>query len=70
MNKKGSLEQFVVYGALTIAAITFIYPFIWMIGAALAPESEIGSLTLWPSHPTLGNFQIMMEIKSSRKIIK
>jgi ABC-type glycerol-3-phosphate transport system permease component len=46
---------------LLAAALTFVYPFIWMMGASLAPENEIGKMTLWPSHPTLGNYKSMME---------
>src|ERR1051326_4779269 len=61
MNKKFTFSKFMLYAALSIAALTFIYPFIWMIGAALAPEAEIGKMSLWPSHPGLGNFKTMIE---------
>lgn len=47
--------------ALTVAALSFIYPFIWMIGAAFAPIHEVGTMTLWPSHPTWSNFRSMIE---------
>jgi len=50
-----------MYTALTIAALTFIYPFIWMIGASLAPEHELGKMTLFPDKPTFGNFKTMFE---------
>lgn len=50
-----------MYVALTAAALTFIYPFIWMIGASLAPLNEVGTMTLWPSHPGFGNFVKMIE---------
>ena len=50
-----------MYAALTVAALSFIYPFIWMIGASLAPENEIGNMTLFPQHPTLNNFKSMFE---------
>ncbi len=49
------------YLALGLAAITFIYPFIWMIGASLAPLHEVGNLKFLPRHPTLNNFQLMIE---------
>ena len=29
----------------SIAALSFIYPFIWMIGASFAPMHEIGTMT-------------------------
>jgi len=50
-----------MYAVLLIAALTFIYPFIWMMGAAFAPMNEIGNMSLWPSHPTWMNFKTMFE---------
>jgi multiple sugar transport system permease protein len=54
-------EAVLLYTALSIAAITFIYPFLWMIGASFAPMQEIGTMTLWPAHPTWGNFKSMVD---------
>ena len=42
-------KKILIYTLLLIAALTFLYPFYWMIVASLAPESEIGSLTFLPS---------------------
>lgn len=50
-----------MYLLLTAAAISFIYPFIWMIGASLAPMRELDKMTLFPSHPTLENFAIIFQ---------
>jgi multiple sugar transport system permease protein len=50
-----------MYAALVLAALTFIYPFMWMIGASLAPQHEVGKITLWPDHPGFGNFRTMFE---------
>jgi multiple sugar transport system permease protein len=61
MKYKISIREFFMYAALLIAALTFIYPFIWMLGAAFAPMNEIGIMSLWPSHPTWGNFKTMIE---------
>jgi ABC-type glycerol-3-phosphate transport system permease component len=61
MNNKISLQKILLYAALMVAAISFIYPFIWMIGAAFSPESEIGKMSLLPSHPGWGNFKTMIE---------
>lgn len=61
MKKKISVKKVITYLLLTIAALSFIYPFIWMIAAALAPMHEIGSMTLFPAHPTAKNFQIMLD---------
>jgi ABC-type glycerol-3-phosphate transport system permease component len=61
MNKHFSIRIFFMYAALTVAALSFIYPFIWMISASLAPEREIGNMTLFPKHLTLDNFKSMFE---------
>ena len=61
MIRKISIKKLLTYLALTIAAVTFIYPFIWMIGASLAPEHELGKMTLWPVNPGFQNFKSMFE---------
>jgi multiple sugar transport system permease protein len=61
MKKKFSIKKIIMYAALTIAAVTFIYPFVWMIGASLAPMHEIGTMTLWPKHPGFGNYKSMFQ---------
>ena len=61
MKIKISIRKVLLYIALSLAALTFIYPFIWMIGASFAPMQEIGTMTLWPAHPTWGNFKSMVE---------
>ena len=58
--KRTTINKAFTYVALTIAALTFIYPFVWMIGAALTPFEETGTMRLWPKHPGLQNFQIMI----------
>ena len=59
-SERGWGVAFLLYAALSIAALTFIYPFIWMIGASLAPAHEIGTMTLLPQHPGLENFKSMI----------
>jgi len=61
MKRKFSAVNFFMYAALTVAALSFIYPFIWMIGASLSPEHEIGKMALFPKNPTLNNFKSMFE---------
>ena len=48
-----------LYLGLTLAAVTFIYPFIWMVSTTLKPLSEIGTLAVVPDHPTLDNYRTM-----------
>ena len=61
MRRKFSIRKWLMYAALTIAALSFIYPFLWMIGAAFAPMHEIGNMSLFPSNPTWSNFISMFE---------
>jgi multiple sugar transport system permease protein len=61
MKTKISIRKALLYTALSLAALSFIYPFIWMIGASFAPMQEIGTMTLWPSHPTWSNFKSMVD---------
>ena len=61
MNEKFSFGKFMLYAALLVAALSFIYPFIWMIGAAFAPAHEIGKMTIWPAHAGWQNFKSMIE---------
>jgi ABC-type glycerol-3-phosphate transport system permease component len=60
MKSKIVPGKIVLYALLLIAALSFIYPFVWMLGASLAPESEIGKMNLWPKHTTLANFKSMI----------
>ena len=53
------LVRIALYASLTIAALTFIYPFLWMASSTLKPASELGSLALIPSHITLDNYRTM-----------
>src|SRR5947208_268251 len=53
------LRRGAMYLALTIAAITFIYPFVWMIGASMASMNEISKMNLWPAHASFENYRIM-----------
>src|SRR5688572_15010821 len=70
MIRRLSIQKILVYVALTAAALTFIYPFIWMIGASLAPEHELGKMTVWPENPGLGNFKAMLlKIPIGRSLI-
>src|SRR5580658_7808637 len=60
-KERFSLGKFILYAALLAAALSFIYPFLWMIGAAFASSHEIGAMVLWPAHPGWGNFNSMLE---------
>jgi multiple sugar transport system permease protein len=61
MKGKLTLSGFMVYVILAIAAISFIYPFVWMMGAAFAPMHEISKMVIWPSHPGWSNFRTLIQ---------
>jgi multiple sugar transport system permease protein len=48
-----------LYAALALAAVTFIYPFLWMVSTTFKPLGEIGTLSLVPDQPTLENYRTM-----------
>ena len=50
-----------VYGLLAVGALTFVYPFLWMLGASLATEDQLRGLVLFPAAPTLDNYRAMVE---------
>ena len=54
-----SLGRIALHLALTLAALTFIYPFLWMVSTSLKPRLEVGTLTLITNHPTLDNYRTM-----------
>jgi multiple sugar transport system permease protein len=70
MKENFSMRKPVIYVVLITASLSFIYPFIWMIGAAFAPAHEIGKMVLWPAHASWANFKSMLEkIPITRSLI-
>jgi len=55
------IRKIILYSLLVVAAISFIYPFYWMIVASLTPESQIGDFTLLPSEITFSNYLMMFK---------
>ena len=55
------LKKVIFYVVLLGAALTFLYPFIWMIAATLKPEIEITELSLIPKEFTLRSYQLVFE---------
>jgi len=53
------LGRIALYAALALAALTFLYPFVWMVASTFKPPSEVGSLPLVSAHPTLDNYRTM-----------
>jgi multiple sugar transport system permease protein len=59
VNAKRLARRIGLYAGLTIAALTFIYPFLWMASSTFKPPTEVGSLALIPHAPTLDNYRTM-----------
>jgi ABC-type glycerol-3-phosphate transport system permease component len=53
------LPQLLRYVVLLIAALSFLYPFYWMLAASLTTEADIGQLGWLPGKMTLENYTIM-----------
>jgi multiple sugar transport system permease protein len=56
-----TFRNILFYAVLTGAALSFLYPFYWMIGASFTPEAEIGNLVFLPEGFTWSNYALMME---------
>lgn len=55
------MKKIILYTALATGSITFLYPFVWMLSASLAPENEISNLVFLPSSFTFGSYLQMFE---------
>lgn len=51
-----SLKKLVFYLVLTCAAVSFIYPFLWMAAVTIKPAAEATSLSLFSTNYTLANY--------------
>ena len=54
-----ALRRALLYALLGIAALTFIYPFLWMASTSLKPLIEVGSLSLIPERLTFEHYRTM-----------
>jgi multiple sugar transport system permease protein len=55
------MRKAVPFILLCAAALSFLYPFYWMILASLTPEAQIGQLGIVPQELTAGNYTQMFE---------
>ena len=55
------IRKVISYILLVAAAISFLYPFYWMIVASLTPEAQISHFTLLPHSITLHNYLTMFQ---------
>jgi ABC-type glycerol-3-phosphate transport system permease component len=76
LNKKkrsvgrAALNKLFIYSCLTIGAVLFIYPFVWMLSASLAPEKQMSSLVLFPETISFNSYaQVVDKIPIIRSLI-
>lgn len=53
--------HWLLYLMLVVAALSFIYPFVWMVMATLKPEAEVAGLSLWPSRFILDHYRAVFQ---------
>src|SRR5688500_14159790 len=54
-----TVGRIALYLGMGLAALTFIYPFLWMASSTFKPPSEVGTLALIPDQATLDNYRLM-----------
>lgn len=54
-SKTNSVKRVIFFGALSILAIPFVFPTLWMVTSSLKPIADIFAFppTLWPANPSL-----------------
>lgn len=55
------MKKLTLYILLVLAAIVFIYPFIWMVSASLSEERSITDMVLFPVDFTFGHYIKLFE---------
>jgi multiple sugar transport system permease protein len=55
------MRRFLLYAILTVGALVFLYPFVWMLAATLKPELEIAGFNPFSSHFTLENYRFVLQ---------
>jgi ABC-type glycerol-3-phosphate transport system permease component len=53
------MKKALIYICLIVMAISFLYPFFWMIMASLTPEKQIAGLIFFPDSFTFDNYTAM-----------
>ncbi len=53
------MRRAVFYVVLGLAAVAFLYPFLWMAATTFKAPAEVGGLSLLADQPTLENYRLM-----------
>ncbi len=64
------MKKTIFYFFLAIGALIFLYPFLWMLIASIAPENQIGNLTFIPTKLTFNSYiQVFNKIPIGRAFL-
>ncbi|MEO5906847.1 MAG: carbohydrate ABC transporter permease [Saprospiraceae bacterium] len=55
------MKKIIMYILLVLAAIAFLYPFIWMVSASLSEERSIAHITFFPVDFSFVHYQKLFE---------
>jgi ABC-type glycerol-3-phosphate transport system permease component len=55
------MRKTIIYIIVALFAVSFLYPFYWMIVASLSPEADIAGLNLIPGKLTIKNYVSLFE---------
>ena len=64
------MKRVIFYVLLSIGALIFLYPFLWMVIASFSPENQIGNLTFLPTSLSLSSYaQMFSKIPIGRSFL-
>src|SRR5690349_21161134 len=55
------MRKVILYIILSIAALSFLYPFVWMISASFSEERSIERISFLPVNFTLEQYKLLFE---------
>jgi multiple sugar transport system permease protein len=53
------MKRLLLYPALVLGTLIFLYPFLWMLAATFKPEMEIAGFSIVPHHLTLESYRFV-----------
>src|SRR4030066_2380315 len=69
MARRRKIIAYGIGGFLTLFAILYLFPYIWMVSMSAKPDGEIYSGKIFPENPTLEQYQRLFYGYKSKDII-
>jgi ABC-type glycerol-3-phosphate transport system permease component len=60
MKRRRKIIMFGISGFLILIAILYLFPYVWMVGMSFKPDAEIFAHSIFPSAPTLEQYQRLL----------